>query len=307
MFLEFRNASIGYRFPMVENIDASLKLGEVCLLMGRNGIGKTTLIRSIFGQVPLHFGDILIDGNSISNLSGREIAMRVAVVYSKSLVPEHYTVRELISLGKLMHYSYYFELTDEDKNEVDCLISILDLNRYEDTPLCRLSDGNLQKTFIGRALFQGSPMMVLDEPTTYLDEENKHEILKLLRDLAKKHHKLILFSCHDWRSAREISDKAWMIKDQKLYSGLTEDILYEQGCDLDFPIKKDGFIAPKIEAPAREKEFLMILLQKSFAENLSSFSFEFTENQWLISFQQTVQRAGSFQEVLDVIHSLKLS
>ena len=110
-------------------------------------------------------------------------------------------------------------LTDEDEAEIEQIIEKLNLAKYRNYLFSELSDGNLQKAFIGRALAQNTPMIVLDEPTTYLDEENKLIILELLKDLAQKQNKLILFSSHDWRIAKDFSDKLWWIKDEKIFTG----------------------------------------------------------------------------------------
>jgi hypothetical protein len=110
-------------------------------------------------------------------------------------------------------------LTDEDEAKIEQIIEKLNLAKYRNRLLSELSDGNLQKAFIGRALAQNTPMIVLDEPTTYLDEENKLIILELLKDLAQKQNKLILFSSHDWRIAKDFSDKLWWIKDEKILTG----------------------------------------------------------------------------------------
>jgi len=207
MHLQINNANIGYDKTLISEANTGLNLGEVCLLIGNNGVGKTTLIKSILHQIPLLSGEILIQGLNIKSLSVKEIAEKIAVVFSKSVVPQNYTVEDLISLGKYIYYPFYFELKKEDRNEVLHIIQELDLAQYQNTLLKNLSDGNLQKAFIGRALTQNSPIIILDEPTTHLDEKNKIIILKTLRKLAKEQQKLILFSSHDWRLAKEFADK----------------------------------------------------------------------------------------------------
>ena len=216
MFLQLKNTTIGYKTPLIKGVETNLQLGEVCLLIGNNGVGKTTLIKSILNQIPLLGGDIFIHQKNIKPLSSKEIAEQIAVVFSKSQIPANYMLTDLISLGKYIHYPYYFELNKTDKQEVEGIIESLNLTQYKNFPLQKLSDGNLQKAFIGRALAQNSPMIILDEPTTHLDEENKIIILKLLRKLTKNHNKLILFSSHDWRLAKEFSDKIWLVNDGKL-------------------------------------------------------------------------------------------
>ncbi|MDR2206249.1 MAG: ABC transporter ATP-binding protein [Flavobacteriaceae bacterium] len=227
MFLQLKNTNIGYKNSLISGIDTSLKSGDVCLMIGNNGVGKTTLIKSVLNQIPTLGGEILIDDKDVKRFSVKEISEKIAVVFSKYSVPANYKVPDLVALGKYIHYPFYFNLNKTDKQEVMKIIKDLNLEEYNNFPLNQLSDGNLQKVFVGRALAQNSPVIILDEPTTHLDEENKIMILKLLKNLAKKHDKLILFSSHDWRLAKEFADKIWYIKNQTLFSGSVEDVLFQ--------------------------------------------------------------------------------
>ena len=306
MFLEFQNTTVGYKTPLIKGIETALALGEIGLLIGNNGVGKTTLIKSILNQTPLLSGDILLEGKSVKTLSNKETAKKIAVVFSKSQIPANYTVTDLVAFGKYIHYPYYFELNDADKHEVDHLIESLNLSQYRDFPLQKLSDGNLQKAFIGRALAQNSPMIILDEPTTHLDEENKIIILKLLRKLAKTQHKLILFSSHDWRLSKEFADKIWLVNEGALDAGITEDILLKHDELLNPKIFhfNDGFVPPHIIAPILEKEMLYSFLQKNTSKNLSSIKFKFKDGFWLISGDNFQQKCVSFNEVSDLIANI---
>lgn len=306
MFLELKNTTVGYKTPLIKRIETALALGEICLLIGNNGVGKTTLIKSILNQTSLISGDILLNGKIIKNLSNKEIAERAAVVFSKSQIPANYTLTDLVSLGKYIHYPYYFELNAQDQNEVDEIIENLNLNQYRHFPLQKLSDGNLQKAFIGRALAQNSPMIILDEPTTHLDEENKIVILKLLRKLAKTQNKLILFSSHDWRLAKEFADRIWLVNEETLDAGITEDILLKHDELLNPKIFNftDSFVAPQIIAPVLQKEMLYSFLQKNTSKNLSSIKFEFKDGFWLISGDNFQQKCFSFNEVSDLIANI---
>lgn len=218
-FLKIENAEIGYSESLISEVNLSLSLGKVCLLVGSNGVGKTTLMRSILGQQSSLKGNIFIENRNIKSYSSQEIAYQISMVFSKTSVPSHYTLLDLVSLGKFIYYPYYFELSQKDKNEVEEVIEKLDLVQYRKYLLSELSDGNLQKAFIGRCLVQNTPMIMLDEPTTFLDEENKVMILSLLRKIAKEEQKLILFSSHDWRLAKDFSDKIWYLKDKRIKEG----------------------------------------------------------------------------------------
>ena len=303
MFLELKNTNIGYKTPLIKGVEASLKLGEVCLLIGNNGIGKTTLIKTILQQIPLLSGEIFINKKNSKTLSTKEIAEQIAVVFSKSQIPANYTVYDLISLGKYIHYPYYFELNTSDKQEVEEIIETLGLSSYRDFQLQNLSDGNLQKAFIGRVLAQNSPMIILDEPTTHLDETNKIIILKLLRNLAENHNKLVLFSSHDWRLAKEFSDKIWYVKNEKLHSGISEDILIsnpELSSPQLFNIHPE-FVSPTISAPHFEKELLYSFLQKKYKKDLSNFKFQYRDTFWEVSSKHFQENANNFEEITELL------
>ncbi|ASE60987.1 ABC transporter ATP-binding protein [Chryseobacterium indologenes] len=306
MHLQIRQAHIGYNTTLISNATADLKLGDVCLLIGNNGVGKTTLIKSILHQTPLLQGEISINGKNIKSLSVKEVAENIAIVFSKSVIPQHYTVEDLISLGKYIYYPFYFELKKEDREEVAHIIEELDLSQYRYTLLKNLSDGNLQKAFIGRAITQNSPIIILDEPTTHLDEKNKIIILKTLRRLAKEQNKIILFSSHDWRLAKEFADKIWYVKDKQLYTGIVEDLLlqHEELTNPSLFEVNEKFIPPHISAPPVHKEMLYSLLQKNFQKDLSSFNFEFKDTFWEITNNSAEYQCESFEEIIILIENI---
>ncbi len=285
MFLEIKNTNIGYKKPLIKGINTTLDLGQVVLLIGNNGVGKTTIIKSILGQIPLLSGKIIIQNDSHNQLSTQQIAERIAVVFSNSSIPLHYSTTDLISLGKYIHYPYYFRLDQKDKSEIQSIIQQLQLTEYKDVPLSQLSDGNLQKAMIGRAIAQNSPMIILDEPTTHLDEDNKVMILNLLRKLAVKHQKLILFSSHDWRLAKDFADKIWYIKDQTLTHGFAEEVIQNRNelhSKIDFKFGST-LILPTIIAPPFEKELMEFFLQKNAKKNVQGWNFIYQENGWKIN------------------------
>ncbi len=303
MYLQLHHTTIGYDRPLISDITTSLDLGEVALLIGNNGVGKTTLFKSILNQIPILSGTITINDKKTSTLSVKEIAQQIAMVFSKAPIPAHYTVTDLIAFGKYIHYPYYFELSSKDKEEVQNIIQQLHLEEYQHHLLKNLSDGNLQKAFIGRAIAQNSPIVILDEPTAHLDEENKIMILKLLRNLAIQQNKLIIFSSHDWRLAKEFSDTIWLVKNQSIYAGITEDIL-SQFDELAKPQLfqfSEKFVAPTIKAPQFEAEILYSFLQKKYQKDLSSLNFGFKDNIWVITDGKNQHFAQNFEEIHQII------
>ena len=303
-FLKLHNAFIGHQSPLILDANAELSLGEVCLLMGNNGIGKTTLIKTILGQINLLSGQIFINNQPIKKLSSKAISDYVAIVFSKSEIPNNYTVRDLISLGKYNQYPYYFRLNSVDYDEIGSIIKKLNLSEFEHRKLTELSDGNLQKAFIGRALAQNSLFIILDEPTTHLDEENKLMILSTLREISKSENKLILFSSHDWRLSKEFADKIWWIKDKQLINGISEDVIIShpelsQPKILNF---NKSFVAPEIIAPSLEKELLYSYLQKNLFIDLKNVKISYEMGIWHIekdNLKYKCRDFTSFKQILE--------
>lgn len=303
MYLHLKNVNIGYKTPLIKGVQASLDIGDICLMIGNNGVGKTTLVKSILGQIPVLNGNIFINGKNINNTRSEDIAKLISVVFSKGEIPQQYTVYDLIAFGKYIHYPYYFKLKKEDKLEILDIISNLHLEDFTNTYLHQLSDGNLQKAFIGRALAQNSPIIILDEPTTHLDEDNKIMILKLLRNLAENHQKLILFSSHDWRLAKEFADKIWFLKDKKLQHGIAEDIILnnaELAAPQLFNIHQN-FVPPKISAPDLQKELLYSFLQKNYKKDLSNIEFSYLIDNWKITFNNKEHFADKFEDIIPIL------
>ncbi|WP_417428811.1 ABC transporter ATP-binding protein [Halpernia sp.] len=300
MNLKLQNITIGYSKPLISDGNMELETGDVCLIIGDNGVGKTTLIKTILGQISLIKGGIFIDNFNLNLLNSKEIAKKISVVFSKSEVPNHFTVKDLIAFGKYIHYPYYFKLNKFDLEEVDEIIESLGLKEYENFQLKQLSDGNLQKVFIGRALAQNTPMIILDEPTTHLDEKNKLMILNLMRNIAKNKEKIILFSSHDWRLAKEFSDKICLLKDEQLFSGISEDILLQHS-DLTQPNLykiNSEFVSPQILAPELQKELLYSFLQKNFPKNLKHLKFTWRDGFWEINLKDKQENINNFEDIL---------
>ncbi|MGS0746906.1 ABC transporter ATP-binding protein [Halpernia sp. GG3] len=306
MTLKLKNITIGYSKPLISNGNMSLETGDVCLIIGDNGVGKTTLIKTILGQNDLLLGSIFVDQINIKDLTSKDIAQKISVVFSKSHIPNHFTVTDLIAFGKYIHYPYYFKLKPIDLQEIDTIIDHLGLKEFENFQLQNLSDGNLQKAFIGRALAQNTPIIILDEPTTHLDEKNKLMILNLLRNIAKKQNKIILFSSHDWRLAKEFSDKICLLKDSQLFSGIAEDVLLNHP-KLASPKLynfNSEFVSPKIIAPELQKELLYSFLQKNHPKNLKNYKFIWSDNYWEVFVDDKQEKATTFLEITKLLSNL---
>ena len=301
MFIQLKNLQIGYDKPLITNINTYLKQGDICLIIGNNGIGKTTLIKTLLRQIPILSGEIFINNKNLKKLSLDDISKLISIVFSKTEIPNNYTTNDLISFGKFTHYNYYIKLSQKDNQEIENIIKKLNLENYKNHYLKTLSDGNFQKALIGRALAQNTPFIILDEPTNHLDEQNKISILKILRNMAKKMGKTILFSSHDWRLATKFSDKIWYIKDKTLFSGLTEDILNQHSelIEMNF-LENIPLVLPKIIAPNTQTELLISFLKKHIQRDLSNYSFEYKNEFWIINNKYICR---NFEDLLNLFNN----
>lgn len=297
MLVEFIDATLGHQTPLISKINASLKTGELHLLLGNNGIGKSTLINTFINPQQLISGEIFIEKEPLKSLTSKKIAEKIAFVFSQYQTPNDYTTKDLITLGKYIHYPFYFKISSNDSSKIDTIIYDLGLEKYKNTPLSHLSDGNLQKGFIGRAIAQDTPIMMLDEPCSHLDEENKNSILEILKNLCKQRNKTILFSSHDWKTSKKFADNIWFIKDKKLYSGLTEDILSNHA-EFSDSIKKTEM--PFIDAPEPFHSLLINLIEKNKI-NLSHLKFHYREKQWIATHLQETFQFKNFEEIKNFI------
>lgn len=210
--LKTENLSIGYSAKKREtvvasNINIELKRGELVGLIGANGIGKSTLIRTITKvQKPLK-GNILINEKPISAYQAVDLAKVMSLVLTEQIASKNLTVFELIALGRQPYTSWIGNLSEHDTTVVNKAIKQTNIGNLKHKKCYELSDGQLQKAMIARALAQDTDLIILDEPTTHLDMYHKAYILKLLQKLAKDTKKTILFSSHEIDLAIQLCDK----------------------------------------------------------------------------------------------------
>jgi iron complex transport system ATP-binding protein len=210
--LQTQNLSIGYSLKKVRNIiasniDLSLKEGKLVSLIGVNGIGKSTLLRTLTGiQKPLD-GNVILNGKQINHYNPLELAKQLSLVLTEKLPSSNLTVFELIALGRQPYTNWLGKLTEEDVSKVNTAMEVTGTTAYSAKKHHEISDGQLQKVLIARALAQDTPLIVLDEPTTHLDLQHKVSLFQLLKKLAHETNKCILFSTHDIDMAIQLSDE----------------------------------------------------------------------------------------------------
>ncbi len=209
---------------LLEDATATFGCGEFVALLGRNGAGKSTLLRTIAGLARPSKGEILLDGRDIATLGHREIAKSVAVVSTDRVRVQNLNVADAVALGRAPHTNWLGRLTAEDRHHVGRALEITGLTGFTAKTLDTLSDGERQRVMIARALAQQTPVIILDEPTAYLDLPARYEILALLRGLAHDEGKTIICSTHDLEIAARSCGTLAMIDGKRLVFGPAQKI-----------------------------------------------------------------------------------
>ena len=230
--LKTQNLAVGYKHgrrpPRVvaRDIDVSLHRGEFVCLLGPNGAGKSTLIRTLVGMQPSLDGHVYLMGRDIVDISAREIAQSLSVVLTDRMSVGIMAVRDLVGLGRYPHTDWIGRFTEEDERVVSWAIRAA---RGEDLTyrnVAELSDGERQKVMIARALAQEPVLMILDEPTAFLDLPRRAEIMALLQNLAHTTDKAILLSTHDLDLALRCADRIFLLPfEGALQTGAPEDLI----------------------------------------------------------------------------------
>lgn len=221
--LEVSDLTIGYKGKngdavIAESINFSLCEGTLVGLVGANGIGKSTLLRTLTGMQPTIHGDVLLYGKKLKTYSPFQLARYISVVLTEPPASKNLSVRELISLGRQPHTNWMGSLTSKDNKAVDYALEITETTSLAHRKCYELSDGQMQRVAIARALAQDTPIIILDEPTTHLDIYHRAYVLKLLKKLATEANKTILFSTHEIDLAIQLTDYlVVMTKDETMF------------------------------------------------------------------------------------------
>ena len=210
--LSTSNLSIGYQSKkekniIAENLNLTFEQGKLISLVGGNGIGKSTLLRTLTGiQKPLS-GTVLLNNKNISSYQSIDLAQNLSLVLTEKLPPSNLSVFELIALGRQPYTNWLGKLSAEDLDKINEAISLTHTEHLIDKKNYEISDGQLQIVLIARAIAQDTAVIILDEPTTHLDLHHKVSVFKLLKKLSQETNKSILFSTHDIDLAIQVSDE----------------------------------------------------------------------------------------------------
>jgi len=209
------------------NLNLELYAGKLTGLIGPNGVGKSTLLRTLSGlQKPLG-GKVLLENKELSKLSYQEKATKIALVLTDKIDILNATVYDIVSYGRYPYSNWLGNLTDKDHIYIEQAIQMVHLEEKRNELLNELSDGERQRVMIARALAQDTPVILLDEPTSFLDVSNRIEIMLLLHKLAHQTQKAILLSTHELDLALQAADSIWLMdKNGKTICGVPEDLVF---------------------------------------------------------------------------------
>ena len=214
--VELSDLAIGYRHrrrstTVAAGLAAQARRGELTVLIGPNGAGKSTLIRTLAGLQPALGGQVLLDGTDLTALPRDELARRVAVVLTERIDPGLLSARELVGLGRIPHLGLGARLRPVDEQIIDWALSATGAQHLASRPAAELSDGECQRVLTARALAQQPGLLILDEPTAFLDVSSRAALFGLLRTLAREQQLAVVLSTHDLELALRVADRVWLM------------------------------------------------------------------------------------------------
>jgi len=226
--LRVNSLNIGYRADnlLIKNAEFEIHRGEFVALIGRNGTGKTTLLKTLIRHLKPINGDCYVDNEHLNSISNQELAKLISIVNTERIRVSYLKVSELLALGRFPHTNFMGKLSEKDIQIIEKTINDLNIQHLKEKQLTELSDGELQKVLIGRAIIQDTPVIMLDEPTTHLDLINRFQTFKLLKKLCEKQNKAILLSTHEIELAFNLADKIiYLNEEQELVIARTAEFI----------------------------------------------------------------------------------
>lgn len=238
--LKTEDLSIGYQkkkstTTIASRVNVELKEAELVALIGINGVGKSTFLRTISGVQPELSGKILIKGQDRKEIPADKLAALISLVLTEQPLSKNLGVHELVALGRQPYTNWIGSLSTADREKVARAIGLVNIKDIQQKKCFELSDGQLQKVLIARALAQDTPIMILDEPTSHLDLYHKAQVLKLLKQLTQETGKAIIFATHEINLALQLCDRLILMTPQEIVQGSPEELIQQGAFDGIFP------------------------------------------------------------------------
>lgn len=228
--IKVSNLNFSYKEKQVlKNIDFSASSGEIISLIGPNGCGKSTLLRVICGILSSQNGEVMISDTSIKDLSTKELSKQIAFLPQFQEKMNGVSVWELVSLGRAPYHKSGWMSSKVDKEKINWAIDYMNLSEYAHVDVEKLSGGERQRVWIAMVLAQDTPIILLDEPVTYMDIRYQCQLISIVKDLKKQFSKTIIAVFHDINHAIEVSDKIYLMKDGEVFDcGHSDQVINEQ-------------------------------------------------------------------------------
>lgn len=255
-YLDLKDLSVGYQGKaLIHDINIGIDKGEIVTLIGPNGAGKSTILKSITRQLALVGGYVYFDNSSIHNMSYKTLSTRMAVVLTQRMQPELMTCHDVVATGRYPYTGRLGILSREDEDKVEAAMAAVHASELGGRDFNAISDGQRQRVLLARAICQEPDIIILDEPTSFLDVRHKLELLSILRSMAKEKDITVVMSLHEIDLAQKISDKIICVKgDTIAHYGKPEEI-FEENIIRDLYDIDNGFFDPcfgSIELPRPE-------------------------------------------------------
>lgn len=235
---------------IIEDLNIEIPKGEITVLIGANGCGKSTLLRSLARLLKPKGGDVVLDGETIAKMGTKEVAKKMSILPQSPATPEGLTVHELVKQGRHPYRGFLKQWSKEDEEAVNEALASTNMEEFRDRSVDSLSGGQRQRAWIAMTLAQQTDIILLDEPTTYLDMTHQIDVLDLLFDLNEKEGRTIVMVLHDINLASRYAHHIVAIKDKDVFQqGRPEEIV---SCDLMhnvFQMKCDVTVDPRLGTP----------------------------------------------------------
>ena len=228
--LHVRDLTVSYgAATIIDGLVLDVPRGGVTTIVGPNGCGKSTLLRAVAGLIPRERGEVVLDGRNAAEMKRREIARTLAVLPQTPVAPDGLTVRDLVGRGRHPHQTWLRQASEKDSAMVDEVMELTQVSEFAERPLERLSGGQRQRAWIAMVLAQDTPLVLLDEPTTYLDLSHSVELLALIRRLADDMGRTVVMVLHDLNLAARFSDQLVVMKGGEVQAaGTPAEVVSEQ-------------------------------------------------------------------------------
>ncbi|MBE5958628.1 MAG: ABC transporter ATP-binding protein [Lachnospiraceae bacterium] len=225
-----KELSVGYnKSALIDNIEISVKQGEILVLIGPNGAGKSTILKTLSKQLEQICGTVFLKGEDMTKLSDSYISKEMALVMTSHPSPEYMTVEEMVQTGRYPYTGRFGFLSEEDRKIVEKTILTTGIEKIRDKDFNRISDGQRQKVMLARALCQEPEILIMDEPTSYLDIHHKIELLSILKKLVRERNIAVIMSLHELDFAQKCADNVLCIAEGAIDRyGSVEEIFHEE-------------------------------------------------------------------------------